>query len=380
MKRIAKIINIIIALLAFLPAMAESERVEFSFLERGGTIICKVNGDALFQGKWSNTFKNEEYWSQPWVGMGDNFAVDDNWLKQNLTVEQYQQYTSNSTTANNFFVTFTAVSKPRYGETIRIPMQSRRIGNDYYVIYHSDSEDVVGTIEISLYGINGDTLTGKVEMFDLPNEFHSYNYSRYSDAPAIEYDIDNLHLTLFKTWNLYTLVIREHHADKNFISNQLLAIADNLPLVLEGYMDGEDAVYCCIITSQEASDIICKMPIRLSSSQFNAAFGDTNWGIVVIGQYYGIVNTDMGFVLSPEYTEIERTQNSNIFLCRKGYGPCDVFNAEEQRIVVTIDEDDGLFGRLITVNDDDTFTVTSGKEPKYVVYSLIDGSILESSD
>ena len=163
-------------------------------------------------------------------------------------------------------------------------------------------------------------------------------------------EIGNLSVTVFREMDTNIAVITERNADRNFISYKPLHIGNvDTGVRVSGYMEGTNAVYCCVLTDAELGLLQKSAALELVQADLSdAEFFDTPYAVVCPdGERKGLIDANREFLLGPAYTTIMRTELEHIFVGMEDVSwNTIVFNAAEGRIVATLDKEyyGGSFG------------------------------------
>lgn len=240
-------------------------------------------------------------------------------------------------------------------------MNQRHFGDVYYYVIRPDAAfEAQYTVDLrffehDLHFENG--VLQEVGAGEWSDEGFAMSLSRVSGGNIVHsIDSDDLQLDIFYEMDCYIAVIEEHNADKNRISGVKLYI-DGLDtgIRLNGYMDGQNAVYCCVLTDAEFARISggAQLEIPRGDLTENASFEDTDYAIVKSGEYYGILDQDYQFVLDAKYLKIDRTAVENLFIAFSQNGESVLYDAKAQRVIASVKDEKALF----SVENEAVFTL-----------------------
>ncbi len=105
-------------------------------------------------------------------------------------------------------------------------------------------------------------------------------------------------------------VITVPNVDTNNLTNCALRIGDRVSIPVNGYMDGESAIFCCALTDAEAAHLEngAKAQIKTPSAFERAAYFNDEYHIVRDEtDLVGIMNSDGTYVVQPVYDSISQS-------------------------------------------------------------------------
>ena len=347
---------------------------------RGGTIVSRIPQSWLDDPKKSATGVFAAPSGQTYEG-SEAYALLSEYLHGENYTDFIEEYHTNGSAETTVRVPDILWEK---GELI---MNQRHFGGAYYIVFRPKNafEDSYATyarfFEHDLSMENG-ALRDYVEREWNDPDFNIV-LDRINDAKSV-YDGagDGLQISIFCEMDTNIAVITERNADKNRISRVPLRIGDkDTGIEMSGYMDGVDAVYCCVLTDGELSLIQSGAEIALSREKLSetADFEGTDYAVVLSGEYYGIINRNHEFVLDAKYGKINRSSYDHIFVASEAETyKMVVYDAEENRIIATLDEDDYRdslgWGLWPVVQNKTVFTVNIGQYNR--IYSMKTGELI----
>lgn len=310
-------------------------------------------------------------------------VVDENWLAENLpegTVEGMEKAVG-LTDGGAYYLDIDMLisSSAEHAETDRLPMSVRFIDNAWYLVFRQKEMNVDNSCRYSVRQVYwGEKIEVVHHWGDLIPE-EEIDVSRFKGSAAYETQSDNLSISVFEAIGANIAVIEEKNADKNLISQVKLMLPGGATAEISGYMDGKNAVYCCVLSDQEMQLLKDGASIQLLRNHLTADYADTPWGIVQSGKYWGIVDRDGKFIVDAKYTEIERTDAPGVFVLHAPNLSMLVYDANRRRGILTIQHDGG-WGTGIKVEPDGTIIICFPAAGVIRVYKLEDGSLIRQFD
>lgn len=295
-------------------------------VERGGTIILKLPDSwarsrkdigGVFAGTSTDYYEGEEAREQ---------------LKKELHGREYAEFmkTWEETGSAKAWRWIPGIY-PRNDELF---MNERYIGGAWYVTMRpdkvsGDSKKIylrffAGAIEADgdRLGVDGDQEWGKTD--------YSLKFSKKkSKSSAFSKDYGDFKISLYKELGIHIAVIRQKNADKDLLNDVRLTIGDQPDVILTGYMDGTDGVFCCTLTDGEAHLLESGADVRLWHENWYSEddFHGTPYAVARKDTGgYGVIDREGNFILGPGYAQADRYNNT-------------VFLKEEDRDVVVINLD-----------------------------------------
>lgn len=308
-----KWIAVLLACLMLLAAAALAEDVESAI--RGKTLIIRMP-DAWIQEKIQD--------AAPHVGWWDDDGQNWSW-KSPASEWMLSLFIMNGSAP----VEGSAIL-PAYMYGGEMEMSLNRIGESWYAVLRleeaSDSKDIQYELCNVDYGISDmGVLTAKeescvtVEMALNPQDMSAMQ-------PDFTARYDNIKISLFPALGATVAVIVEENADKDLLQEVQMLVDYSCGPLLNGYMDGEDAVYCCMVSDETAQDIRSGAQVKFLRPSFarDADFENTAYAAVQKGTGdWGIINTSGEWVVEPQYSYISRPDpernrwdTPRYFLCR----------------------------------------------------------------
>ncbi len=196
-------------------------------------------------------------------------------------------------------------------------MSRRHIGNAWFFAIRP--EDQIGDTWNARWRANAFTivksedtfvirLTQQTEIEECP-----LSVNQFYDAAAFSEQYDNCQIDVFADAgadiHANVAVITLPHADAENLENCTLCIGDRISIPINGYMQDESGIFCCVLTdaeyaclkSGEAAQV--KMPSRME----RAVAMNQKYRIVVDAHdKAGIMDADGTFVIEPQYAQISQ--------------------------------------------------------------------------
>lgn len=192
----------------------------------------------------------------------------------------------------------------------------------------------------------------------------------------------NLEISLYPVLGATAAVITEENADPDLLEGVQLVIDYGHGALMNGYMDGATAVYCCMLRDDEAQALRMGALFGLYRRPFavGADYDGSNHAIVQKGTgLYGILDAQGEWAVQPQYLWIGRPEamrNSwdtpRPFYCTNPDGALDVRSGEDLQVIVSLKNES-----FSNVNPS-VFTAYTDNGTN--VYSLRTGEMLFSTD
>ena len=117
-------------------------------------------------------------------------------------------------------------------------------------------------------------------------------------------EMNGLTLEIFDEMDTHIAVIHEHNADKDLLRNVRFSIGGGASVLdVEGYMNGTDAIYCCVLSEGEYQAVKSGAQLELQRDDYTEGaeyYGD--YAVVRKGTAgEGIINRSGEFVVQPQY-------------------------------------------------------------------------------
>ena len=136
-------------------------------------------------------------------------------------------------------------------------------------------------------------------------------------------EMNGIRVEIFDEMDTHIAVIYERNADKDLLANVRFSIGGATVLNVEGYMNGTDAVYCCVLSEGEYQAVKSGMQVELLRDDYTEGaeyYGD--YAIVQKGTAgEGIIDRSGEFVVQPQYQFIytvgaNETSSASAYICR----------------------------------------------------------------
>ena len=203
------------------------------------------------------------------------------------------------------------------GQDALMIMNRRHIGNAWY--YAIRPKDQVGDTWNMYWRING----LKLEMRDdeilltfeqqTPESTRSLSVSPFSDSAAFSRLYDGCKVEVFADAGAdvcaNVAVITQFDADPDYMENSTLCIGDQVRVPVNGYMNGADGIFCCILTDAEYACLKngAKAAVLPPDYMESASFENSPYAAVRKGAGgTGIVDQSGTFVVQPVYDYIQK--------------------------------------------------------------------------
>lgn len=271
-------------------------------------------------------------------------------------------------------------------------MSSRHIGGSWYIIVRPEGRfgstwTMYWRVQSQMLRMEDGALS---ENFDLQTveERRKISVSSMDDVQAVcERSDDALSISVFRALEGNVAVITEFNADEDFLDDVQLRIGGREDGVdVQGYMNGRDAVYCCMLTDAELAAIQegSRLSLYREPLQNSARFGDTPYDAVRRGTGdVGIIDRDGNFVVEPVYSRIERPEADSFrvteprpFFCYDKKGGLTVLHGETLDVICSfsLKKQSGRDYILSEYMNPSLFRMSTEKGSEF--RSLADGSLL----
>lgn len=302
------------------------EEVEDGILavERGGTVILRLS----------------DAWMASREGVEGIFALPDSGIYTGSTMQAQLGHYLHGDTYNEFLKAWaetgcaaTKVYSPGiYPQNQELFMNERHIGGAWYITMRP-ARKVGKRLPIYLRFFVGDfKAEGDVLEYCWDCEWGEMNYNltfsdAYSKKSVFSKDYGDFEITLYEAMGAYVAVIHQPHGDGDLLQNVRLSLEGQPDIILNGYMNGDTATYCCVLNSAEKFLLGNGASVRLEQEQWydEADFQGTDYALVEKGTAgYGVIDRNDNFVLGPGYIAGQRSGNT-VFL-RKSMNLWEVYN------------------------------------------------------
>ena len=309
-------------------------------------------------------------------------VVDESWLDENLpagTVEGMERAKGYEGEAYYLDVDMLISSSGEHAETDRLPMSVRFIDDSWYLVFRQKEMNMENACRYSVRQVYWED---KIEIVHhwgdlIPEE--EIDVSRFKGSAAHEIQSGVLSISVFEAVGANIAVIEERNADKNRISQVQLQLPGGAVAEISGYMDGQNAVYCCALSDREVEQLKNGASVQILRNHLAADYADTPWGIVQSGEYRGIVDQDGKFFVDAKYSQIERTDAPGVFILHAPNLSMLVYDANRRKGVLTLQHDGG-WGTGIKVEKDGTIIASLVSEGLIRIHKLEDGSLIRQID
>lgn len=347
---------------------------------RGGTIVVRFSDAWLAQPELTGVFG----WSPDSEYTGEEA---DRLLAEYLHGDAYNSFMADSMADGN------AEGRVRWPAVLatdnELIMNHRHIGSDWYVIVRpaekfDGSWDMYWRINGIRLRRDGDSLFTNFDLQTVEEHKELKLARGGSEGPVFEMENDELQMSVYRELDANIAVIYERNADKDFLEAAELRIPGiQQGILLDGYMDGGQGVYCCTLTDAELTLLQngAQAQVWHKSLLDDAQFMDSPYAEVQRGTgLCGIIDREGNFVVESQYTSVSRPEPDSFrittprpFFCEEKDGGLAVLHGETLDTILQL-EKTGEYIRGIFENPS-VFIVSVGGRGKQL-RSMADGSLL----
>lgn len=261
-------------------------------------------------------------------------------------------------------------------------MNLRHIGGAWYLTMHEPPEEIYLRFFTGDMWMENDTLHVHEYL-----EWGDYDYElkpvRKSDrGAAFEAEYIGFDIAIYDEMDTKIVVVHEWAADRDLLENARLIIGAEAPVMLNGYMNGDQGVFCGVLTDAEAAAIAdgeTRLIFAREDFLDGADYCGTHYAVVRKGTGgVGVVDLEQNFVIGPGYREIQR--QGNIFFCREEGGDIAVIDMDRNREIARVECTDSNNWIHLTPCNGAVFAVQQrekGEGPyAWTIYSLETGEIV----
>lgn len=226
-----------------------------------------------------------------------------------------------------------------YPENAELFMNQRHIGGAWYVTMRPAR--VSGdSIEIYLRFFAGKIwMEDEVLQVDFSQEWGDTDYElKFSEksgkGKTFSKDYGDFSIAVHEEMDTYIAIIYQPGGDKDLLKDVRLSIADQPDIILNGYMNADTAVYCCVLTEGEMHLIESGADVKLWHEPWYSEedFNGSEYALVSKETGgYGVINREGKYVLGPGYERAQRYGNT-VFLTRTNRN-LEVFNLDTMEII-----------------------------------------------
>jgi len=226
-----------------------------------------------------------------------------------------------------------------YPENNELFMNERHIGGAWYVTMRPDK--VSGdSIKIYLRFFGGPIMAdGDRVSVNGDDEWGDFDYNlkfskKQNKTKAFGQDYGDFTIDIYDELDTHIAVIRQKNADKDLLEEVRLTVDNQPDIILNGYMDGTDAVYCCTLTDGEDHLIRNGASVKLWHEPWYTEenFDGSPYAVVRKDTGgYGVIDRDGNYVLGPGYDRAQRSGNT-VFLMRTNRN-WEAFNLNTMEII-----------------------------------------------
>lgn len=306
------------------------------------------------------------------------YYVEESWLRENLDVEEYSAFMADYILDNDAYyldLDIDVHSNAEFDRSDRFSMSKRYIDGVWYLVFRQNNMNLDSACNYSATQVFGKNKIEVIEQaaYGIPK---SEIYIKQFIGEAIyEIDIGSLKISVFQDLGTNIAVISELDADKNRISEVDFQIGDLESIQVSGYMDGNSAIYCCVLSDKEVEQLLKHVGARIQRVDLDVDYMGTNWAVVKTGKFYGLVDQSGTFILDAKYIEIERTAVDDVFIAHARDYAFEIYDANKNKLIASIPHDGG-WGTSVEVENDIFYSVYLSSNGSISVNSMEDGHIL----
>ena len=203
-------------------------------------------------------------------------------------------------------------------------LSRRHIGNAWY--YAIRPVDPVGDTWNMYWRINGSELQTRGDEIQLSftqqtvENHYPLSAPRFSDPAAFSRLYDGCQVDVFTDAGADVFanvaVITQFDADTDYLQDSVLCIGDQVRIPINGYLDGANGIFCCVLTDAEYAYLAggAKASIQPPDYMQNASFENSAYAVVRKGTGgTGIVDASGAFVVPPVYDYISRPSAESFY-------------------------------------------------------------------
>ena len=245
-KRIAVLLVLALICLAL---CASAEESVGQILVRGRTAVIRVDRSRI-----QNYVDAEGQFSME-NPQTERIAVNDAWLRVNLEDAEYNAFMEDyNADGHAFYAKVRDVICPADGAD-RLIMNARETSDGWYIVFRQKSGD--GAYEI---GFDAEKI---VAQSGAENEFMAYQYRErtlpddlisiapYDGGAGEQIQRGDIAFEIFAGLDTHIAVITKSASEKTFVESAVLKIGNIASVNVTGYLDGDRAVYCCVLLDSE---------------------------------------------------------------------------------------------------------------------------------
>lgn len=317
-------------------------------VERGGTIILRLSDD------WMASREGVQgIFAMPDSGSYTGDAVQAQ-LSEYLHGDDYNSFLKEW--AENGCASAKVYSPSIYPQNQELFMNERHIGGAWYITMRP-MRNVGKSLPIYLRFFVGDfKAEGDILEYCWDCEWDEFNYNlKFSDAyskkSVFSKDYGDFEITLYAAMGTYVAVIYQPNGDEDLLENVCLSLENQPDIVLNGYMNGDTAVYCCVLNAAEKFLLESGASVQLKYAKWydESDFQGTDYALVKKGTAgYGVIDHNENFVLGPNYIAGQRSGNT-VFLRTTG-NDWEVYNLTTMESIGRFQSGDGSYVSIYPEN------------------------------
>lgn len=345
---------------------------------RGNTAVVAIPHE------WLNDYCSRIYKPNERLVSFQSYAyyAEESWLKENLDADEYLSFMADYTSDGNAYyldLDMDVFCDAEFSSTNRFKMSKRYLNDTWYLVFRQEDMNFNLACEYAATQIFG---SNKIELIEQAADTlpESEIYRRqFNGNPVYEIGVGNLKISIFQELGTNIAVVTERAPDKNRISKVGLHIGKFEAIEVSGYMDGDSAIYCCVLSDEEVEQLQNHIGAWIQRDPLGMNFKGTPWALVKSGEFYGIVDQNGTFILDAEYTNIKRTPVDGVFVAQAQNNSFEIFDARKNKLIASIPHDGG-WGSSVSVENEVFFVVTLVEEGLLSLRSMEDGRTLTEFD
>ncbi len=230
-------------------------------------------------------------------------------------------------------------------------MSRRHIGNAWYIVFRP--EDALGDNWDMYWRINGMEIKTRVDSFYINFKLQTLDAEyplvtpQFYDPAAFSAQYDGCKIDVFadagQDVHANAAVITQFNADKDYMKDCTLFIADRVRIPINGYMSGTDGIFCCTLTQAEYEYLKsgAKASIQIPSILERANFDNGKYAAVRKGTGgVGIIDANGTFIIQPVFKNISGTHIDTCpttvpapFFCEDADGTLTILDGETLNVI-----------------------------------------------
>ena len=201
-------------------------------------------------------------------------------------------------------------------------MSARHIGSAWYAAFRA--EKGFGESWYLEWCIEGYTIEAKNDQLTIEisgkteESGATVPIANFTDPAAFSAQFDGCRIEIYTAVEsdirANIAVITQFDADADYLQSSALCIGDQVRIPIDGYADGANGVFCCVLTDAEYAYLVsgAKTFIQPTDLMESAEFDNSPYAAVRRGTGgVGIVDASGAFVVQPEYRSIEKYRSAD---------------------------------------------------------------------